>query len=233
MRGDSHLLLSILMSLPTAMVLFNLNQQTVNVLTYFLGGIMLGSLLPDVDASDAKIMHGRSKPIGFFGKYLFYRPITWVLRTHSNTFNDRHRGYLHSLLGCFLATLYFAIPVAIIFFVLTFYFLVELRFTLLFWYAWIGLPFGFLMHLTEDSFTKSGVRWLFPRGQPMHSTIRTGHRSEYSMTTAFFLTYGILTVFVYLQPPTLLLLLLTLAATTVLVVVLYAVSPLITKFSKD
>lgn len=233
MRGENHLLLSILMSLPIALVLYNMNQQAVNILAYFLGGIMLGSLLPDVDASDAKIMHGSWRPIGLFGKYLFYKPITWLLRIRSDAFHEKHRGYLHSLIGCLIATIYFAIPVAIIFLIFTFYFLIPLPLSILFWYAWIGLPFGFIMHLAEDSFTKSGIRWFFPRGKPMRSTIRTGRRSEYNMITAFFFTYGIFTIIVYIQPPTLTLLLLTIIATLILVIILYAISPIISKYSKD
>jgi membrane-bound metal-dependent hydrolase YbcI (DUF457 family) len=221
------------MSLPTAMVLFNLNQQSVYVLVYFLGGIMLGSLLPDVDASDAKIMHGGWRAIGVFGKYLFYRPMTWALARRSDAFGDEHRGYLHSLLGCLLATLYFTLPMTLLFVVLTYLYTVPLTQTLLFWWAWVGMPFGFLMHLAEDTFTKSGVRWFFPRGRPYRGTTRTGKRSEYNLLTAFLLTYGILTVIVWLQPPTLTILLLAILASFILLTMLYAVNSLISKFSKE
>jgi hypothetical protein len=49
------------------MVLFNLlPSESFNAIIYLLGGVMIGSLLPDVDASDAKVMHGYWKPIGLF-----------------------------------------------------------------------------------------------------------------------------------------------------------------------
>lgn len=136
MRGESHLTVSIMISLPTTMVLFNMIPNTmVSALLYILGGIMLGSLLPDVDASDAKVLHGYWKPIGLFGKYMFYKPMTWILRTRSDAFRDEHRGYLHSLLGCFLAMIFFAIPIAIIFVVSTYIWLVPLDTSILVWYA--------------------------------------------------------------------------------------------------
>jgi len=220
------------MSLPAAIVLFNLNQQSVYVLGYFLGGILVGSLLPDVDASDAKIMHGSWRPIGIFGKHLFYRPMTWILRTRSDAFHAEHRGYLHSLLGCLLATLYFALPIAALFLIFTFLLFVPITLTLLFWYAWIGLPTGFLMHLAEDSFTKSGVRWFFPRGRPYRGATRTGTRSEYNLLAAFLVTYGILTFIAWLQPPTITTLLLIILASLLLLALLYAINPLISRYSK-
>jgi inner membrane protein len=215
------------------MVLFNLNQQAVTLIVYFLVGVMVGSLLPDVDASDAKIMHGEYRAIGLFGKYLFYKPIARLLGSKSEAYQERHRGFLHSLIGLLLATLYFIIPVAIIFIVLTFIFLVPLHLTLLFWYALLGLPFGFLLHLAEDSFTKSGIRWFYPKGQPMKSSITTGRKSENYMLTAIFFTYGIFTIIVYLQPPSLIILILTIVITIILLAILYALSPLIARLSKD
>ncbi len=190
---------------------------------------MLGSLLPDVDASDAKVLHGYWKPIGLFGKYLFYKPMTWILRTRSDAFRDEHRGYLHSLLGCFLAIIFFAIPIAIIFVVSTYIWLVPLDTSILVWYAWIGLPFGFLMHLVEDSFTKSGVRWVFPRGKTYSSHTSTGKKSEYNLLSAFFITYGVFTVIVWMLPASFTTLFGAIVGTVVLLVILYTVNPIISK----
>ncbi len=61
-------MVSILIVLPTWMALYKLLRVDVVFLVYILGGVMLGSLLPDVDASDAKIMHGSWRVIGLFGK---------------------------------------------------------------------------------------------------------------------------------------------------------------------
>ncbi|GAG97993.1 unnamed protein product [marine sediment metagenome] len=65
MRGESHLTASFMISLPTIMALFNMAPDTMtNVMGYLLGGVLLGCLLPDVDASDAIcwLEENRSKP---------------------------------------------------------------------------------------------------------------------------------------------------------------------------
>lgn len=233
MRGESHLLVSILISLPTSMVLFNLlPSENFNAIIYLLGGVMIGSLLPDVDASDAKVMHGYWKPIGLFGKYLFYKPMTWVLRSRSESFQEQHRGYLHSLIGCLLAAVFFAIPIGVIFLVSIFLWTVPIELASLIWYLWIGLPFGFLMHLLEDSFTKSGVRWFFPRGKTYSGQTRTGKRSEYNLISAFIILYGLMTILVWMQPASFELLLGTILGSILLLGVLYAVNPIISKLSQ-
>ena len=233
MRGESHLIASFMISLPTIMALFKMAPDTMTeVIGYILGGVLLGCLLPDVDASDAKVMHGYWRPIGLFGKYMFYKPMTWILRTRSDAYREKHRGYLHSLIGCFLATIFFAIPIAIIFLHSTYVLLLPLETTIWVWYVWIGLPFGFLMHLVEDSFTKSGVRWIFPSGRTYSSQTTTGKKSEYNLLSAFIVTYGILTVIVYMAPPSFLVLFGAILGTLALLGTLYAANPIISRLSK-
>ncbi len=233
MRGESHLTASFMISLPTIMVLFNMAPDTMtNVMGYLLGGVLLGCLLPDVDASDAKVMHGYWRPIGLFGKYIFYKPMTWILRTRSDAYREKHRGYLHSFIGCFLATIFFAIPIAIIFLHSTYVLLLPLETTIWVWIVWIGLPFGFLMHLAEDSFTKSGVRWFFPDGKTYSSQTRTGKKSEYNLLSAFIITYGILTVIVYMATPSFIVLFGAILGSLVLLGALYAVNPIISRLSE-
>jgi membrane-bound metal-dependent hydrolase YbcI (DUF457 family) len=230
MRGESHLIASIMISLPTIMALFNMAPDIMtDAIGYVLGGVALGCLLPDVDASDAKVMHGYWRPIGLFGKYLFYKPMTWILRTRSDAYREQHRGYLHSFIGCFLATIFFAIPIAIVFALSTYVSLVPLETSIWVWYAWIGLPFGFLMHLVEDSFTKSGVRWIFPGGKTYSSQTSTGKKSEYNLLSAFFTTYGILTVVVYMAPPSIIVLFGAILGSLILLGALYAINPTISR----
>lgn len=192
-------MVSILIVLPTWMALYRLLQVDVVFLVYILGGVMLGSLLPDVDASDAKIMHGSWRVIGLFGKYAFYRPMSYLLQMKSDDFRDTHRGYLHSLIGCVIATIYFAIPVGILFVLFYLVWAVPLGQSMFLWFAWLGIPVGFLLHPVEDSFTKSGVRWFFPRGKAYSSSTSTGKASERSLVSAFFLAFGLLTVWAYMQ----------------------------------
>jgi membrane-bound metal-dependent hydrolase YbcI (DUF457 family) len=215
------------------MVLFNLlPPESINAVVYLLGGIMVGSLLPDVDASDAKVMHGYWKPIGLFGKYLFYKPMTWILKSKSDAFREQHRGYLHSLIGCFLTMLFFAIPIAIFFIVATYVWMSAIELTILIWFLWLGIPFGFLMHLAEDSFTKSGVRWFFPRGRAYSGQTSTGRKSEYNLLTAFLMLYGIFSVFVWMQIATIEVLVISIVGSIMLLGVLYGVNPIISRFSK-
>jgi len=230
MRGESHLTVSMLVVLPSVMILYNmLLPGDVSVIGYILGGVMIGSLLPDVDASDAKVMHGYWKPIGLVGRYLFYKPMTWLLRRKHEGFEEKHRGYLHSLIGCLLTTLFFAIVIGVIFIVLTFMLATPIEHTVLFWYLWIGIPIGFLLHLVEDSFTKSGVRWFFPRGKTYSGQTTTGRKSEYNLLTAFVITFGLFVVLVWGQPATVQLLAGTIIGSIVLLGVLYGLSPIISR----
>lgn len=230
MRGESHLIASFMISLPTIWALYSMAPDImIDVIGYVIGGVLLGCLLPDVDASDAKVMHGYWRPIGLFGKYLFYKPMTWILKTRSDAYREQHRGYLHSFIGCFLATIFFTIPIAIIFLHSTYVLLLPLETTIWVWIVWIGLPFGFLMHLVEDSFTKSGVRWMFPNGKTYSSQTSTGKKSEYTLLSAFIVTYSILTVIVYMAPPSFIVLFGAILGSLVLLGALYAANPIISR----
>ncbi|MDF1537826.1 MAG: metal-dependent hydrolase [Candidatus Thorarchaeota archaeon] len=177
-------------------------------------------------------MHGSWKPIGLFGKYLFYKPMTWLLGKKSDAFHEEHRGYLHSLIGCFLASLFFAIPIAIIFIITAFVLMSSLDLTILIWYLWLGLPFGFLMHLAEDSFTKSGVRWFFPRGRAYSGQTSTGRKSEYNLLTTFLILFGLFSVFVWIQIATIELLIISIVGSIVLLGILYGINPIISRLSQ-
>jgi len=231
MHGEFHLPVSILVCLPTFMVLHNSTTSVAltNCLVSAMMGVMVGSLLPDVDASDSKIMHGTWKPIGFVGKYVFYRPMVRLLGNKRNTFRDEHRGFLHSLLGCLMASAFFAVPTLIIFIVLTR--LVEMETAVPVWYIWIGVQIGFLLHLAEDSFTRSGVRWFFPRGEPTRSTTRTfrSSGSEFLLLLIFIVTFGTLTLIVNYLPVSLVTLLASLGATPVLLIFLHRINPRISE----
>ena len=230
MRGESHLIASFMISLPTIWALYSMAPDImIDVIGYVIGGVLLGCLLPDVDASDAKVMHGYWRPIGLFGKYLFYKPMTWILKTRSDAYREQHRGYLHSFIGCFLATIFFTIPIAIIFLHSTYVLLLPLETTIWVWIVWIGLPFGFLMHLVEDSFTKSGVRWMFPNGKTYSSQTSTGKKSEYTLLSAFIVTYGILTAIVYMATPSFIVLFGAILGTLVLLGALYVANPIISR----
>jgi len=222
MRGESHVIMSVLISFPTFFVLYNWSPsvQYSNSIILIMMGIFMGSLLPDLDASDSKIMHGWWRPIGFISKYLFYKPLAKILHWKSDTFKDEHRGFLHSLIGWFFTSLFFA-GVSIVLFLIVWYI----------WYIWVGISVGFLLHLAEDSFTRSGVRWFFPKGGRIRSTTRTHSGSEYILWPIFVIVFGSLTVFVYyLVPSSIITVLLTIGTTLSLLALLHKLNPKISSF---
>ncbi|MFW9888451.1 MAG: metal-dependent hydrolase [Candidatus Thorarchaeota archaeon] len=222
MRGESHLTISMLMVLPAwyAIYMFNPSPLWQSGYALVLVGIATGSLFPDVDASDAKIMHGTWKPVGFFGKYVFYKPLTRVLGKRSDLFRDEHRGFLHSLLGCLLASVFFAACSLIIG-------IFQSAWSV--WWFWLGIPIGFLLHLAEDSFTKGGVRWFFPHGEPTLSTTQTFRGSEYLLVMAFQIGAVILLTVVWLLPSSIMLILITCGVTLILFGFFHRINPRISK----
>ncbi len=226
MRGESHLSISVLMSMPTWYLLYKLNPLSMqnNGFLVIIIGIAAGSLLPDIDASDAKVMHGGWSPIGRFTKKFFYKPLT-----KTDILEDKHRGFLHSLLGCLLISAFFA-PIVVASMIIwlmnpLLYFLSGLL-----WWFWIGIPIGFLLHLAEDSFTESGVRWFFPRkGEPTLSTTRTYRGSEYLLVMVFWTVASILLQIVWFLPSSAMAILTTFGVTLFLFVFLHRINPRISK----
>jgi len=210
MRGESHLAMSMLISLPTFVFLLKLDPSVEflrNISATF-AGIILGSLLPDLDAPDSKIMYEWWKPFGLFGKYALNKPL-------EKLFGDEHRGILHSVFGCLFTSLVFAL----ISFALypTVFFI---------WYIWFGIPIGFMLHLAEDSFTISGVRWFFPFGEPIQSTTITGSGREYILHPIMFMVYGSLAALAYfLLPASTIMLLLVIGITFALLVIFRRMNP--------
>jgi membrane-bound metal-dependent hydrolase YbcI (DUF457 family) len=185
MRGESHMAISMFVYLPTFFFLLKLypSRAVLNNLSALAAGIMLGSLLPDLDAPDSKIMHGWWRPFGLFYKYAFFKPL-------ARLFGQEHRGIMHSVLGCLFTTLFIALISLVLYPVIFFI-----------WYIWIGIPIGFLLHLAEDSFTVSGVRWFFSRGEPIRSTTITNSGGEYLLVGFAFIVFGSLTLLGYLLLP--------------------------------
>lgn len=142
-------------------------------------GIAIGSLIPDIDASDATIFHtnvsglhrspgklfnfliGPIMPVfGYITKYLVYIPSVKALNLFTDySFEEGHRSFTHSLTGVGILT-------ALTGFIL--YPLVnELGLDLSFLYFFLaGYSSGAIMHMLQDSFTVSGIAW----NQPFSTT---------------------------------------------------------------
>ena len=95
---------------------------------------------------------------------------------------SEHRGFWHSIYGLIVVTLFMAL--------ITFLFRLPDRFI-------IALPLGYLLHLTADSFTVSGIKWFWKKGH-IKGPIKTGSTGE----NIFFFMLIILTVLVILGKTT-------------------------------
>ena len=140
-------------------------------------GTAIGSLIPDADSPDAAIFHTEVRGVGgglsdllnapaplypVFGnvtKYLIYKPAVWFYDEvvfDQYDIGERHRGFLHSFLGLgttVLLTAIYMIPV------LLFLDLIWIEGIAIFLGAYLA---GAILHLLEDSCTKSGIQWNFP-----------------------------------------------------------------------
>lgn len=176
MLGKQHLTLSVMSAAP---VLIPFLEAYPVYVTLSLTGIAIGSLIPDVDAKDAAVFHTdirglKSGPglafnsfiaptlplFGYITKYLIYKPVIHLLNfTTSYRFLERHRQFTHSILGVVTVTsitgLYLLIPLKLLSLNL---FLPSIFLT--------GYFIGQILHLIQDSCTKSGIAWR----QPISST---------------------------------------------------------------
>ena len=220
MRGEIHLLMSMFVAAPTFVAAFFLITEEFwrTVMTMVYAGLLLGSLLPDVDASDAKVMHGYWRPIGLVGKYLFYKPMSFLLGLKSDAYREKHRGYLHSLVGCLLTTIFFGVLLGIVAIQNPAHAYIPLS-------ALVGIPLGFMLHLAEDSFTRSGVRWFFPRDRVVSGQISTYRKQDMAVMQMTVAIYSLLAIGAYFLPRSWLTVLGVMALSILSLGILYLVHP--------
>lgn len=174
MLGRHHLTLSVGTVALIVAPLFTV--YPVAVLVAILGSA-IGSLIPDADSSDAAIFHAEVQGLeggytellnvmavlnpafGYVTKYLIYKPVVIIydeLVFDEYEIREQHRGLLHSFLGLGTMT------------GLTGVYLVPLLYVFdLFWVGGIGVFLvaylgGGVLHLVQDSCTRSGIQWNFP-----------------------------------------------------------------------
>jgi hypothetical protein len=183
MRGEAHELisLSIVMSFAYALYL----SDTIGSLHILLimVGTAIGSLVPDVDAADGRIMHGNYKWAGRFFKYIVYRPIAYL------TGEGGHRKVMHSLRGILYSVAIMTLIVAavLVAVVLAFHVSVDpLAATVTALAFFSGYSAGFALHLFEDMHTVSGVRWL-KNGRTLRGPVRTGTKGEWLVAIPYML----------------------------------------------
>lgn len=98
---------------------------------------LISTIIPDVDSRFSKL-----------GKKKIFRPLQFFVS---------HRGFLHSFIFLFFATLFFA----------TFF-------------SYLAFPFflGYGIHLLSDSFTIKGIKPFYPYNKRISGFIKTGGRGE-------------------------------------------------------
>jgi len=176
--GRFHLLISTIYIFSFAWALHIdglISQQTATIL--ILSGA-LGSLIPDVDASDAAILHGETKEIGYGIKYIIYYPIAYLANKIFGV-EKKHRGIMHSLIGLLLTNL--ILTTLIYAYTVTYSIITGISFldiaVIPLWII-LGISIGFTLHMVEDSFTKSGVQWLLPKKHIISGNLKTFSKKE-------------------------------------------------------
>ncbi len=176
MLGKQHLTLSVM----TAAVLLTplMQSHPIHVIISFIG-VAVGSLIPDIDAKDAAVFHTNirglnSRPgvafnsfvapvlplFGYFTKYIIYKPVVHLLNLlTAYTFEIKHRHFTHSVIG--ILTLTSATGIYLL--ILNLFVKIELIWIILFLASYLS---GAIMHLIQDSCTKSGIKW----NQPFSNT---------------------------------------------------------------
>ena len=174
MLGRDHLLLTVATVSLVLAPLFTLYPTFVVVA---LVGTAVGSLIPDADSPDAAIFHTRVSGLrggigdvlnsigvlypvfGYVTKYLIYRPSVKFydafVFTETNI-EERHRGFLHSFLGLGTAAVLTGVYLLPLLYVID---LISVVYIGVFLLAYLA---GALLHLVEDSCTKSGIQWHYP-----------------------------------------------------------------------
>lgn len=139
-------------------------------------GVAIGSLIPDIDATDATVFHSGVKglhrapgkifndfigPIlpvfGYLTKYMIYKPSVFILNLFSDNyrFEDGHRSFTHSLIGVSTMTAATGLLLAPLF--------IELGLSTVYLLYFLGgYAAGAILHVFQDSCTKTGIAWNQP-----------------------------------------------------------------------
>jgi len=194
MRGEAHELISLSIVMPFAIALWMGGVlEPIYILLIFVG-TAIGSLVPDVDAADGRIMHGKYKWVGRFFKYLVYRPIAFLTK------EGGHRKVMHSLRGILysIAIVALIIMVLLVLVVLALgvsFDVLTVTFIMLAFFA--SYSIGLALHLFEDMHTVSGVVW-FKGGRTWNGPVRTGTQGEWLVATPYMIL-GVAGYFVVME----------------------------------
>jgi len=173
MLGKDHLKITFVFSVPFIVYLLLcilFYEFPIYIAAVFPVCIIIGSLTPDADCGGKSELYYKHQ-----GVYLLMKPIHWfillltqkLVKKYPNQFDpvkEEHRGMLHSLIGVFLSSFLLSISFSI-FALILLYFSEIFPLSNVFYifiFGFIGLLFGQILHLAEDSCTKSGIKWFLP-----------------------------------------------------------------------
>ena len=171
MLGRQHLKLTVMTY--TALITPFVQEYFIQALIGLVG-VSIGSLIPDIDSVDAAVFHSNVKGLGspgiafndfigpvlpffaYISKYVIYKPVVHILNFLTPyTFHERHRSFTHSITG--VATL--TVMTGLLIYLPLNYTDLSLALLPFFLAAYCG---GALMHMVQDSCTKSGIAWNQP-----------------------------------------------------------------------
>ena len=171
MRGNDHIGISMGSGLLLASPWLLSNPLSVLI---FIAGVVIGSLLPDTDATDSKLhyMDGFARIFSLIMRPVII-PLTklifWIFRL---SFNPAHRGSMHTFFGLIV---YSSILAALFWSILY----VIGCWNLIMGLFFVGIFIGGVFHILEDCCTRSGLIPFKPfSGRKLAGSINTGDRRE-------------------------------------------------------
>lgn len=171
MRGTDHIAISMGSGLLLASPWLLSHPLPVAL---FLGGVIIGSLLPDTDATDSKL-HYMDGVARIFS--LIMRPVIMPLtglfyRVAGKKFNPSHRGSMHTVPGVIVYSVILAGVIGSALYLSGYYDPIIAFFLM-------GLFIGSIFHILEDCCTRSGLMPLKPySSRKFAGSINTGDRKE-------------------------------------------------------
>jgi membrane-bound metal-dependent hydrolase YbcI (DUF457 family) len=181
MLGKQHLLLSTGTILPflIPLVFLENNLPLVYALIFYIA-VMIGSLTPDADCRgksklhyDFPFVYVLMKPIQWFTVKLFRsKKIRSKLKVEKDV-KEEHRGIMHSPIGILISSFLLSLILLGILVGLKMFNLIIILI------VFFGLFIGQLLHLIQDSCTRTGINWKFPFGDKLvKGKIFTGNRKD-------------------------------------------------------
>ena len=173
MLGKDHLEITFVFSVPLILylILCVLSfELPIYIVVVFPICIIIGSLIPDADCNGEPTLSRKYNIVYLLMKPI-YKSVVWITASLSKKYPkhiyskvEEHRGILHSLVGVFFSSFILSILLAILLFISSYF--VEVlnpqNIVYVFIFGVIGLLLGQILHLAEDSCTKSGIKWFLP-----------------------------------------------------------------------